>query len=161
MFRYDAPYRRVNRPAFTKKAGTIIKIAIAVLLVAIIGLSIAVASLGNTVSDAKSYSIDQMQSESGQACRIVNELSRTGNSSSYNQLARIRSRIYAIQTINRFRSNVFGEKARLLSDDVFTSIYALLDEYEVRVNTGTNTSETQSALSAQINALNDYLDLAD
>lgn len=161
MFRYDAPYRRPNRPGFSKRTGTVIKIAFAVLLAAVIALSIAAGSLGNTVSNARASSIDQMQNESGQACRIVNELSRTGNSSSYNQLARIRSRIYAIESMNRLRVNVFGEKARLVSDDVFSAIYTLLDEYETRVNTGTNTSEVQSALSAQINALNDYLDSAD
>lgn len=102
---------------------------------------------------------DRALAECRSAITLCNNLSRTGGSGTAETLGGIRSRIYAINTINGISAELGGSRERLVDISWFTQINGLLDTYYYQLQTGAlNTSNLQNDLYAALNELLQQLD---
>lgn len=124
-----------------------------VLTVACIILAIFGGRAMSLQAETRSTLIHRMQTESSEALSMTSTLSRTAGASSSATLGRIRSRIYAVDTINQLHIGLTGTGGYLISTDVFTEIYALLDDYSDKLTTGTKTGDVQSSLTTALTNL--------
>lgn len=106
-------------------------------------------------TESRTTLIHRMQTESSEALSMTSALSRTAGASSSATLGRIRSRVYAVDVINQLQAGLTGTGGYLVSSDVFTDIYALLEDYSDKLMTGTQTGEIQSALTTALTSLVD------
>lgn len=104
-------------------------------------------------TESRTTLIHRMQTESSEALSMTSSLSRTAGASSSATLGRIRSRVYAVDVINQLQAGLTGTGGYLVSSDVFTDIYTLLDDYSDKLTTGTQTGEIQSALTTALTSL--------
>ncbi len=132
--------------------------------VAIVLLAIALAAALITLLPGSTYKTDmrryiqgQMLSECDDAVQQASRLSRTASTSSYDALARIRSEVYAIDTLNEALHDV-GNEAYLIDPGVFTAMYTLLDTYNNKLITGIQTGEQQTQLTADLNSLHQLIE---
>ena len=104
--------------------------------------------------DGRTYYIQRMQAECDEAVRQTTTLSRNAGADSAAILARIRSNLYAIRTINSLNSGLGGK--RLLEDEQVQTLQNTVDRYLSVLTTGMNTGEYQTTLQ---NALADLQEL--
>jgi len=134
-----------------RRKNQIRSIVMIVLLVALVALGIYSTSAIVYRNESQELIIDRMQSECGNALVLTNSLSRTAGTNSSAQLGKIRSSVYAVETLNDMYASL--NRVHLVSDEQFESLFALIDEYGNKVITGMNTGELQTALLNEINAL--------
>ena len=118
----------------------------AVILLAIFG--------GRAISfetETRSTFVHRMQTECNSALNLSSSLSRTAGSSSSAILGRIRSHVYAMDAINQLNAGMEGKY--LVNNDLFTSLYAMLDDYSDKLITGMVTGEVQTNLTAALTGL--------
>lgn len=104
-------------------------------------------------SDARTTFIRRMQTESNDALSMTSSLSRTAGANTSATLGRIRSRVYAVDTINQLNLGLDNEAGYLIGNDVFTNLYALLDDYADKMITGTQTGDVQTSLTTALTEL--------
>lgn len=125
---------------------------IAILLVACILLGIFGGRAISLQAESRTTYIRRMQTECNDALTLVSSLSRTAGSGSPATLGRIRSHVYAMDTINQLNVGLQGRY--LVSTDVFTALYALLDEYSDQLSAGKQiTGDLQTTLTMSLNDL--------
>lgn len=107
----------------------------------------------NLQAESRTTLVHRMQTESSEALSMTSTLSRTAGASSAATLGRIRSRVYAVDMMNQLQPSLTGTDSYLVSTDVFTEIYALLDDYSGKLITGTQTGEVQTALTTALTSL--------
>lgn len=129
-------------------------IMLAVLLVAVIVLAIVGGRAMSYQSEARTTYVRRIQTECNSALTLTPSLSRTAGASSAATLSKIRSYIYAMDTINQL--NMGQEGSYLVDTAHFTNLYSIIDEYYNRLITGMVTSEQQTQLSS---ALTDLLNI--
>ena len=129
---------------------TIISLVLAVALA--ITLVIAVPAI-NYRNDVKDLYIERIQKECDTAVTYSRYLSRTASSNSNAQLATIRSSIYSIDVLNQTYASLEGNGTTLVSDSLLSSIYTTIENYYNKLTTGTNTSDQQTELSNELEAL--------
>ena len=124
---------------------------IILLLLALIGLSIwAVPALRDRESNRSSL-IQRIQTECGEAIRQTSTLSRNAGADSASILARVRSNVYAIRTLNALgNSSGFGY---LVSEESVMTIQNLVDRYLTYITTGMDTGEYQTSLQNALTEL--------
>jgi len=105
--------------------------------------------------DRRSYYIQRMQAECDEAVRQTTTLSRNAGADSAAILAKIRSNLYAIRTINNLNSGL-GEK-RLLDDEQVQTLQNTVDRYLSFLTTGMNTGEYQTTLQNALGELQDLI----
>lgn len=96
--------------------------------------------------------IRRMQTECNDALTLTSSLSRTAGANSAATLGRIRSHLYAMDTINQLNAGL-GNNGYLVSNDEFTTLYAVLDDYSNKLITGMQTGDLQTALTNQLTDL--------
>lgn len=106
-------------------------------------------------ADARTTFIHRMQTESKDALSMTSSLSRTAGANTSATLGRIRSRVYAVDTINQLSFGLDSSEGYLVSNEVFTNLYALLDDYSDKLITGTQTGDVQSSLTTALTELAD------
>lgn len=99
---------------------------------------------------------NQLRSEMQSAVSSVNSLSRLGASTTSGMLGRIRQYIHGIEVINELNVGMYGEVGRLYDQSIFSSIYAIIEEYEARLSSGQKVNDTLMALSEAVNQLSDH-----
>lgn len=122
-------------------------LVLAVILLAVFG--------GRAISyQAESHTtfVRRVQTECNDALSLTSALSRTAGASSSATLGKIRSHVYAMDTINQLNMGLDG--TYLVGNDVFTNLYAIIDDYSNRLITGMVTGDQQTALT---NALTDLV----
>ena len=102
-------------------------------------------------NDTRSSYIQQIQSECEEAVRQAETLSRTGGVDSYLTLARIRSNLYAIQTVSSL--NAYQGGGILVSEDRITTLQNIVDGYFDYLNRGQATGEYQTTLQIALEEL--------
>lgn len=107
----------------------------------------------NLQAESQTTLIHRMQTESNEALTMTSSLSRTAGASSAATLGRIRSRVYAVDMINQLQASLTGTGGYLVSTEVFTEIYSLLDDYSDKLTTGTQTGDVQSTLTTALTTL--------
>lgn len=130
------------------------------LLIAIVAaIIIAVFLLGNKVGfDTTTFGTQRdakLRSEIQHAVSQNNQLSRLGGSSTSATLGRIRAYIHGVETINDLNVGMFGESGRLFLQADFDAIYAIIDEYDAKLQSGQKTNDSLTALTEAITAMSD------
>lgn len=97
----------------------------------------------------------KLRSEMRLAVTQTNSLSRLGGSSTSLVLGRIRSYVHGMEVINELNVSIYGEIGRLYRQEEFDVIYATIDEYDAKLQSGQKINDVQSTLTEQINTLND------
>lgn len=136
-----------NRLKERLRTGLILLLVAAVVLLAVFG--------GRAMayrSEAHTTFVSRMQTECGNAISQTSSLSRTAGANSSATLGRIRSHIYAMDTINQINVGLDGD-GYLVSNDQFTALYELLDEYVTTLTTGMATGDLQTSLTNSLNEL--------
>ncbi len=124
---------------------------ILVLLAAVILLAIFGGRAISFEAETRSTFIHRMQTECNDAVSLTTALSRTAGASSSATLGKIRSHVYAMDTINQLNVGLGG--SYLISNDTFTSLYAIIDDYSNRLITGMVTGDSQTALANALTGL--------
>ena len=124
---------------------------ILVLLAAVILLAIFGGRAISFETETRSTFVHRMQTECNYAVSLVTALSRTAGASSSATLGKIRSHVYAMDTINQLNVGLGGDY--LISNDTFTSLYAIIDDYFNRLITGVVTGDSQTALANALTSL--------
>ena len=124
---------------------------ILVLLAAVILLAIFGGRAISFEAETRSTFIHRMQTECNDAVSLTTALSRTAGASSSATLGKIRSHVYAMDTINQLNVGLGG--SYLISNDTFTSLYAIIDDYSNRLITGMVTGDSQTALANALTIL--------
>ena len=97
----------------------------------------------------------RLRSEVQHAVSSVNSLSRLGASSTSAMLGRIRQYVHGVEVLNDLNVGMYGEIGRLYSQSTFDAIYAIIEEYDAKLASGQNISDTLTSLSEVINELSD------
>lgn len=124
---------------------------ILVLLAAVILLAIFGGRAISIETETRSTFVHRMQTECNDAVSLVTALSRTAGASSSATLGKIRSHVYAMDTINQLNVGLGGDY--LIGNDTFTSLYAIIDDYFNRLITGVVTGDSQTALANALTSL--------
>lgn len=132
-------------------------ILLAVLLVACILLAIFGGRAMGFQADAHTTFVRRIQTECNDALALTSSLSRTAGANSADTLGRIRSHLYAMDTINQLNVGLQGAGGYLVNNDVFTALYAVLDEYSDKLITGMQTGDLQTALTNSLTELSNLV----
>lgn len=128
-----------------------------VLILLLAAAAVVLAILGSLAmgfeNHEQSYYQEHMRSEAAAAYSQVNSLSRTGGSTTTNILGKLRQHVYAMETLQSIHVALRGEKARLVEDSVFQSIYSAIDTFDTKLQTGQQTKEPQTQLITLITDL--------
>ncbi len=104
-------------------------------------------------AEANTTFIRRMQTECNDALALTSSLSRTAGANSSATIGRIRSHVYAMDTINQLNVGLQGPGGYLVSTEVFTSLYGVLDEYSDKLITGMQTGDLQTQLTTSLSDL--------
>lgn len=125
-----------------------------VCLVLAVALAVALAVLLPRSGDrgrAHTFIVSQMLEECENAVSTTRKLSRTASISSYEAIARVRSSVYAVDTLNRAEHEATGQY--MIPTETFTRIYDLLDNYNSKLIMGSQTGDLQTQLTGELDQL--------
>lgn len=151
--RYTSRAEGMQGAAIPRMKDRIRNIALAVLLVACILLGIFGGRAMSFQADAHTTFVRRLQTECNDALNLTTSLSRTAGANSAATLGRIRSHLYAMDTINQLNVGLQGAGGYLVNNDQFTLLYAMLDEYSDKLITGMQTGDLQTALTNSLTEL--------
>ena len=97
----------------------------------------------------------ELRSEVQNALSSVNSLSRLGSSTTSGMLGRVRQYVHGVEVINDLNVGMYGEIGRLYPQSMFDDIYRIVEEYEAKLSSGQKVSDSLTALSEAVNALNE------
>ena len=158
MYR-NTGYNRVSAPAAAPRWVTRFKnVLLLLLLIAVVALAIMGGRAMAYRNEAKNLFISKIQLECGNALTLTKSLSRTAGASSSATLGRIRSHVYAMETSNSLSVGLEGSEGWLISEDWFTTLYGVLEEYSQKLITGMTTGDQQTTLLGALQTLYDQLD---
>ena len=155
MYRYNPLKPRKGRmdeqrPRFLEKVKTVV---IVLLLVALIGGAVIAVPAIRFRSNTNDLLVRRMASECGEAVTLAGTLSRTAGTSSYDTLARVRSRVYAMELMNSLSVNLNGSSGTIVSSEWFTNLTSQLDNYGTQLITGMSTGDLATTLQMDLNTL--------
>lgn len=128
-------------------------IILLVLLVACVLLAVFGGRAMGFQAEAQTTFIRRMQTECNDALTLTGSLSRTAGANSAETIGHIRSHLYAMDTINQLNVGLQGPGGYLVSTEVFTSLYGVLDEYSDKLITGMQTGDLQTQLTTSLSDL--------
>ena len=123
-------------------------ILLVVLAVACILLAIFGGRAMSSQAELRDTFIHRVQIECNDALNLTGSLSRTAGANSAATIGRIRSHVYAMEIISEL--NPDGD---LISTEVFTMLYSVLDDYSNKLITGMQTGDLQTELTTSLTAL--------
>lgn len=124
-----------------------------VLLIALVAVLIGTIPATQFSKDYHTITVERIQKECDTAVTYSRYLSRTASSNSNAELAVIRSSVYTIQVLNETYASLNGGGAYLLDGSLTSVILTTLENYYNRLTTGVNTSDQQTELSNELDAL--------
>ena len=130
-------------------------VLILLLLAAVVALAVTgiPAILGR--EDQRAVLVQRIQSECDEALRQTTALSRNAGSDSAAILARIRSNVYSIRTVNSL--SAASGYGLLLGENQLTTLQNLIDRYLSYLTTGMDTGEYQTNLQTALTALQEVV----
>ena len=105
--------------------------------------------------EARSLYIQRIQSECEDAIRQTSSLSRNAGADSAAILARVRSNLYAIRTVNSLSAS--QRIGTLVSEDQIVTLLNTVDRYLTYLTTGMDTGEYQTNLQTALEELQTVL----
>lgn len=156
MYRYSANRARGNTgaPGMKERGKTVL---IVLLMIAVIAGAVYAVPALRFRKEAENLFVARIQLECGNALDLSASLSRTAGASSTTTLSRIRSSVYAMETMNSLSVGLDGAQGYIISEDWFTNLYGIIDAYANQLLTGMTTSEQQTALYNALQTLNEQL----
>lgn len=151
--RYTSRAEGMQTSATPRMKDRIRNIVLVLLAVACILLSIFGGRAMGFQSEAHITFVRRIQTECNDALSLTSSLSRTAGANSAATLGRIRSHLYAMDTINQLNVGLQGAGGYLVNNDVFTQLYALLDDYSNKLITGMQTGDLQTELTNSLTNL--------
>ncbi len=130
------------------------KVLLLLLVAAIVVLAILGGNAMSFAAKEQSQFKERMRSEVNLAITQVNNLSRTGGSTTTNLLGKLRQHVYAIETLQEVHLALRGNGQRVVDDGLFDSIYAVIDTFDAKLQTGQQTKEPQTQLLTFLTELN-------
>ncbi len=150
-------YRIGSRGGMAEGTPTLWQRARDILILLLIAAVIALAVLGAQAmayrTNAHELLVKRIQTECGDALTLTASLSRTAGANSSATLGRIRSHVYAMDTLNELNVGLEGGNHFFVDESAFTALYSVLDDYVNKLITGMVTGDLQTALTEQLNAL--------
>jgi hypothetical protein len=153
MYGYSSSQR--NQYQNTKRI-RIFQWVVLVLFVATVALAIL---FFNAVAFRNNYhdtTVKSLSFEIDSALNQVNNLSRTGGTSTSSVLSRIRQHVYAAQVLVDQNAQLTGN--RILTTDVFTRLLQTLDTFDANRLAGQATLQEQTILADSLTALDTFLE---
>ena len=95
-----------------------------------------------------------LRGEIQHAVSTVNTLSRLGATTTSAALGRVRQYIHGMETLNELNVSLYGEVGRLYPQSTFDDIYAIINEYDTRLISGSQVNDVLTQLSEAVEALN-------
>ena len=130
------------------------KVLLLLLVAAIVVLAILGGNAMSFAAKEQTQFKERMRSEVNLAITQVNNLSRTGGSTTTNLLGKLRQHVYAIETLQEVHLALRGNGQRVVDDGLFDSIYAVIDTFDAKLQTGQQTKEPQTQLLTFLTELN-------
>lgn len=155
MYRYSQRVREGMGP--NKIQRRVLNILLVLLIIAVVVLAIIGGNAMRFQHEENELFFKRMQSEATQALNQTNNLSRTGGSSTSSVLAKIRQHVYAMQTLCEMHAGLRGSGDRFVQETVFTGLYAVIDSFEGKLQSGQQTTQPQMELVDQLTALNQLI----
>ncbi len=149
-------YSQVNNntvPVNQVRRNRIKNILILFLLAALIALSVFSFPALQSRNRARELFIQRMQNEIFSAVDLVDSLSNNGRADSAATLAKIRSNIYAIRTINDLSIAEGGTEQRLLAEETLSTIQSDVDNFLNFLTTGMDTGTYRMSLQEKLKKL--------
>ena len=126
-------------------------LVIVVLILALAGLSIWAFPAVQDREGNRAGLMQRIQGECSEAIRLTSTLSRNAGADSASILAKVRSNVYAIRTVNSLAvSSGFGN---LAPEETVMSIQNMVDRYLSYITTGMDTGEYQTSLQNALTEL--------
>ena len=142
-----------------KKTRRLLYIIIFVLVIALVGVSLAYVR-SSKVSEATSDAlIARAMSEASAAQNAVYRLTQSSGTNTTVLLAAVRSHIYALQSLNTLTANIYGPGTVLADANLLAACTATLDECDTRIQAGSVVTEQTSSLRDNIDTLVASFDL--
>ena len=152
MYRYSGP-SRFNHVMRSKRYRPIL------LILVVVAIFAAVFLLGNKVGfDSSAFTTQRnalLRGEIQHATIQTNQLSRLGGSSTAGTLGRVRAYIHGVETVNDMNIGMFGESGRLYEQSEFDLIYAIIEEYDTKLQSGLKTNDSLTALTEAVTAMSE------
>ena len=130
------------------------KVLLLLLVAAIVILAILGGNAMSFAAKEQSQYNERMSSEANLAITQVNNLSRTGGSTTTNLLGKLRQHVYAMETLQDVHAALRGNGQRVVDDSLFDAIYTVIDTFDLRLQTGQQTKEPQTQLITLMTELN-------
>lgn len=121
-------------------------VVILLLVAAMVALAIFALPAIQYKKDANELYLARIQVECADAIELTAALSRTSGGNTSEQLGQIRSRVYAMETINSLSVGLNGPSGRFIEESWFTVLYGEIDTYTQKVAKGTATGDSQTSL---------------
>ena len=153
MYRYSQQMR--GNAGSQQKRQQVGKVLLILMVIAVIVLGILVGSAISFKNKEQSLFRDHMRNQAQLAITQVNSLSRTGGSNTTNLLGKLRQHVYAMQLLQQMHVSLRGKDQQVVSDDVFDTIYTVIDTFDARLQTGQQTKEPQTQLLTLLTDLSD------
>ena len=129
------------------------------LILLLVGMLIAALVIGIPAlrqnSETRALYIQRIQTECDEAIRLTSTLSRNAGADSAAILARIRSNLYAVRTVNVL-STAQGNGV-LVDEDRLMTLQNTVDRYLEYLTTGMDTGEYQTSLQSALEELQEIL----
>lgn len=137
----------------SKQTRRLLYIVIFVLVVALLGVSLAYYR-STKVNDATGEAlIARAMSEAAAAQNAVYRLTQSSGTNTTVLLATVRSHIYALQSLNTLTANIYGPGTVLTDAELLAACTATLDECDTRIQAGSVVTEQTSRLRDNIDTL--------
>ncbi len=101
----------------------------------------------------------RLRSEVQHAVSETSKLSANGSSSNSATLGNIRSYIHGVETLNEMSVSMYGETGRMYTQAEIDELYAIIDSFHAKLQSGQKFSDVLTTLNAAITALQDKTNL--
>jgi hypothetical protein len=152
MYRYSQQMRAHTGGQRVRQQAS--KVLLLLLVAAIVVLTILGGNAMSFEAKEQAQFKERMRSEANLAITQVNNLSRTGGSTTTNMLGKLRQHVYAMETLQDVHLALRGNGQRVVDDGVFDSVYAVIDTFDARLQTGQQTKEPLTQLLTLMTELN-------
>lgn len=152
---------RMAAPQRSRTGGAVGALLILLLLIAIGVLGMLFIRTSAYQTNAKQQFVDTIQAECASAVALSRNMSLTAGASSYEALAKIRSNIYAMETINEMNLALEGPGNVLVPEDQFTYVYNVINDYSTKVSTGMTTGDVSAQLRSALEVLQQLVEKLD
>lgn len=153
MYRYGQP----PRSSRSKYQQTVLLLLLLVLIVTSVSLAIAYADASRANDTTRNALLLRLKNEISWARTRASQLLPTGGSKTESAVATVRQHVYAVRTVNELTASIYGAGKVLINEASINVCVGLLDECDVKIQSGAVVTDTYNSL---VNAIEDLVSQA-